>query len=114
MAANSDSMMLPVIGTSVIYKPLAGGAILFSTKDEVYFGLNAVGARVWQLLPPTCTRLDELLEELAASYPDIAPAQLRADVTDLLEQLAANSLVEPRPSNVFRGWSRVSLDTLAI
>ena len=51
------------------------------------------------------------------SQNDSSPAwaSLRADVADLLEQLAAHSLVEPRPSSVFRGWSRSSsIDTLSM
>ena len=44
---------LPVATAHVVYGPLSDGAVLFSTKDEVYFGLNQVGAQVWELLPPT-------------------------------------------------------------
>ena len=29
------------------------GAVLLHAGQEVYYGLNAVGARIWQLLPPS-------------------------------------------------------------
>ena len=45
--------MLPVPNPKVLFKSMSDGAVLFSTDNEVYFGLNSVGARVWELLPPS-------------------------------------------------------------
>jgi len=69
--------MLPVANPKVIYKALLDGeAVLFSTEEEVYFGLNEVGARVWELLPPATNSLDELCAALAVQYLDADPAWL--------------------------------------
>jgi hypothetical protein len=89
--------MLPVANPNVIFKALSDGAVLFSTEDEVYYGLNEVGARVWELLPPACATLDEMCAALAGTYPDVDEATIRADVAELLEDLLAHRLLTLRP-----------------
>ena len=67
--------------------------MLLHVEDEVYFGLNEVGCRVWQLLPPNSSDLSALVAALAAVYPDVSEAVLREDVTELLLQLEDAGLV---------------------
>jgi hypothetical protein len=88
--------MLPVASTDVIYRALGDGAVLFATTEEAYFGLNAVGAQVWELLPPVTTTLGELCEALRARYPEVHPETLRTDVEELLATLVRHGLVVPR------------------
>ena len=88
--------MLPVVNPKVIFKALSDGAVLFSTEDEVYFGLNEVGALVWQLLPPKLSTMDELCTAVAERYPDVEPSVIRQDVTELISELASHRLVFPR------------------
>ena len=88
--------LLPVAHPSVIYKSLADGAVLFSTSDEVYFGLNAVGARVWELLPPALATVDELCGALERQFPDVGADVIRADILELLADLSMHGLVVPR------------------
>jgi hypothetical protein len=85
--------MLPVVNPNVIFRSLPDGAVLFSTKDEVYFGLNPVAARVWELLPQTSGSMDELCATLALEYPEVAADALRRDVEELLRDLAEFGLV---------------------
>lgn len=91
--------MLPVANPKVIYKALSEGAVLLSTTDEVYFGLNEVGARVWEHLPPVLNTLDELCAEIGAAYPDTDPNTIRADVSELLAELTEYGLVIPNESH---------------
>ena len=84
--------MLPLPDTDVIYKELPEGGILFHCTDEVYFGLNPVGARVWELLPAAGS-VDALSAALATEYPDVHPDTVRADVAELLDTLATHGLV---------------------
>lgn len=87
--------ILPRPHPAVMFREVSDGAVLLQMEDEIYFGLNSVGARIWQLLPPKCVSLDELCAQLGATYPDVATDQLRADVTELLGQLQeAKLLVE--------------------
>ena len=91
--------MLPVANPNVIFKALLDGeAVLFSTEEEVYFGLNEVGARVWELLPPATNSFDELCAALSVQYPDADPAMIRADVTELIAELSRHRLVIPHGS----------------
>lgn len=87
--------MLPQAGPGVLFQSLPDGAVLLDTGSEVYFGLNPVGARIWQLLPPASRTLDELCAALAAHYPGVETARLQADVAALLDQLAFEGLVIP-------------------
>ena len=89
--------MLPSRNETVIYRSLSEGAVLFSLTDEVYFGLNAVAAEVWELLPPAHMSLDSLCAELAERHPEVPASELRADVIELLTSLQSFGLLVPAP-----------------
>lgn len=93
--AFSPDQPLPQPSPNAIFKELEEGGVLLSTTDEVYFGVNPVGARIWALLPPVTRTFGELCGELEKTYPG-APADLiRADAQEFLEALRASSLVVP-------------------
>jgi hypothetical protein len=96
MPSNSESMtiILPQPRTTVIYKDLPGGAILFCTSTEVYFSLNPIGAKIWKLLPPVCANEEEVVAQLSAEYPDINLGKISADVRRLLDELVGNGLAD--------------------
>ena len=83
---------LPVANAAVIFRELPDGAVLLSTETEIYFGLNEVGARIWQLLPPASASFLQLCERLALEYPDAPIETIRADVAELLEALLEQRL----------------------
>ena len=85
--------MLPVPDPAVIFRTLPDGAVLLHTATEVYYGLNAVGARVWELLPPSTHDLDDLCAQLAAEYPEADPLEIRSDVVELMTELREAGLV---------------------
>lgn len=89
--------MLPTANPSVIFQKLDDGAVLFSPETELYFGLNAVGALVWELLPPHTDSLDALCAVVADSYADVPASTIRTDVEELLEQLVAEGLARRAP-----------------
>ena len=95
MESATSAAVLPGHHGAVAFRTVSDGAILLHTEDEVYYGLNAVGVRVWQLLPES-PDLDGLCGALLLEYPDVAPAELRADVTELLDALGRAGLVVPR------------------
>jgi hypothetical protein len=100
--------MLPTRNEAVIYRTLSEGAVLFSLTDEVYFGLNAVAAEVWELLPPAHTSLDSLCAELAARHPEVSAAAIRDDVIELLASLKSLGLVLPVPESARHAPPRVA------
>lgn len=67
--------------------------MLLDLQNEVYFGLNSVGMRVWELLPPACADLGELVDRIRADYPEVPEETIYEDVTELLGALRENRLV---------------------
>lgn len=95
-AAPTETLdVLPTRNPKIIFKALATGAVLYSPQDEVYFGLNPVGVRVWELLPPANKHLDDVCRTLGSEYPDAPAEMIRADVEELLEELGKLGLVVP-------------------
>ena len=86
---------LPHPSPSAIFKELDEGGVLLSTSDEVYFGVNPVGARIWALLPPVLRTFGELCAKLEQQYPDAGSDRIRADAQEFLEALTASGLVVP-------------------
>jgi hypothetical protein len=84
---------LPHPASAAIFRRLPEGGVLFSTETEVYFGVGMVGARIWELLPPVTSTVEEMVEQLSAKYNDVPPSQIRADVERFLSELLSNGLV---------------------
>jgi len=85
---------LPVARPTVVFKEVPEGAILFCTATEVYYSLNHTGVRIWQLLPPVCTREEEIVTTLSRENPEVNLGTISADVRRLLEDLVRNGLAE--------------------
>jgi len=90
-----DSDRLPNPVPDVIHESLSDGAVLLVPADEVYFGLNEVGAVIWSLLPPATHTFADLCDKLCARYPEIARSTIEEDARELLDDLAAQRLVIP-------------------
>jgi hypothetical protein len=87
--------MLPRPKSSVVYRAMPDGGVLFSPTDETYFGLNQTGACIWENLAPVRSTIDEVCAEVTKRFPDAEPAVVREDVGRLLKDLAEGGLVEP-------------------
>jgi hypothetical protein len=73
---------------------LAGEAVILDLNSGVYFGLNEVGARVWNLVQePRSVR--EIRETILREY-DVEPGRWEVDLQALLRELAEAGLVEVR------------------
>lgn len=71
---------------------LSGEKVLMSLKDNVYYSLSPVGARIWELIQdPTVvqTVVDQLLEEYDTDRPTC-----ESDLCELLGEMAELGLVE--------------------
>jgi hypothetical protein len=84
---------LPNPVNGAVFKRLPEGGVLFSTETEVYFGVGIVGARIWELLPPVTSTVEEMVGILAAQYRDVSAAKIREDVDRFLQELQTNGLV---------------------
>ena len=90
----ASSSPLPRPATDVMFQQFDDGAVLFSASQEVYFGLNTVGATVWNLLPGAAD-LTGLCDAVAERHPGADAATIRRDVRALLADLEREGLVVP-------------------
>ncbi len=88
---NLREQSLVVAAKDQVSCDLAGEAAILGLRDGVYYGLDLVGARVWNLIqePTTFAALrDALLGEF-----EVDAANLESDLRELLEQLSKHGLV---------------------
>ena len=86
-----DDTTLYTADPEVISTTTGDDLVLLSLKMESYYGLNAVGARIWELLQQGGS-VATLCEVLRGEYP-IEEDELRADIRALMQDLAQNSLL---------------------
>ncbi len=80
------------VADDVLARELDGESVLLDLKRGTYFGLNAVGTRMWTLLAEH-GQVRAAYATLSAEY-DVAPEQLQHDLLALVENLSAEQLVE--------------------
>jgi hypothetical protein len=79
---------------SVICRELSGETVLLNLVSGVYYGLDSVGTRVWQLLVEGRT-IAGVCETMLQEY-DVAPDVLQDDVVRLVGELRERGIVTPR------------------
>jgi coenzyme PQQ synthesis protein D (PqqD) len=75
----------------VVFRELDGEAVILNLQTGVYFGLDAVGTRIWQL----CQQHDVLQsvwEALQREFDESADV-LQADLLSLLGELSGHGLI---------------------
>jgi len=76
----------------VIWRNLQGESVLLDMKSGVYFGLDAVGTRIWTLLQSQHD-LRAVLEELLREY-EVSEEKCSRDLIDLVNAMAEKGLVQ--------------------
>ena len=79
------------LSEDVLFQELQGSAVLLDLKTGVYFGLDRVGTRIWQLLgerPNVAQDVEAMMSEF-----DVAAERCAADVIALVRQLEEQGLV---------------------
>ncbi|MFC3100221.1 PqqD family protein [Altererythrobacter lauratis] len=83
LSASEDAVAREVGGELVLMHPASG----------TYFGLNPVGARIWQLIEDEPRSLASLCEVIAAEF-DAPVDVIEQDLAALAGDLAAHNLIE--------------------
>lgn len=80
----------------VLFRNLAGEAVLVGLGSSCYFGLDEVGTRIWELV----TQHEALARVLAAVVEefDVPAARAEADLLRLVGELVAQGLVVVDPA----------------
>jgi len=79
------------VADNVVFRSLADESVLLNLDTGTYFGLDAVGTRLWNLVAEhgsTSLAIDTLLAEY-----DVDAPRLQNDVTALIDQLLAKRLL---------------------
>ena len=80
------------LSDDVVFRELEGEAVLLNLASGMYFGLDAIGTRVWQLLAEHQTLqavFDHMLQEFEVDDPT-----LRSDLVALVDRLMEHGLVQ--------------------
>jgi hypothetical protein len=90
--------MRVVVPANVLIRRLEGESVLLNLDSERYFGLDATGTRMWELVtsqPCIASALEKLQEEY-----EVEPEILRGHLTELLGRLVENGLLQVLPADV--------------
>jgi hypothetical protein len=74
----------------VLHQRVRGEAVLLDLVGENYYGLNEVGARIWELLDADLTLLQ--IADMIAAEHDAEPARVQGDLRALADRLVEAGL----------------------
>ena len=77
----------------VLFQEVGGETVLLDLDTERYFGLDAVGTRVWALINEGMA-VGEVINNLLEEY-EVDRASLESDVEELLGSLREAGLITP-------------------
>ena len=80
--------MLP----DILSQNVRGETVLLDLNGESYFGLDAVGTRIWQLLQEH-SDLQKIYDSMLEEY-DVEGEQLEKDIDELITKLVEAGLVD--------------------
>ncbi|WP_162291002.1 PqqD family protein [Erythrobacter colymbi] len=81
------------ISDQAIANAVADETVILHLGNGTYYGLDPIGARLWDALQAGETPAS-ICPAVLDAY-DVEEAQLQADLRDLLGDLVANDLIEP-------------------
>ena len=80
------------IPDDVMFRILGDEAVILNVASGVYFGLDAIGTRMWQLMSEHGST-DNVVETMLNEY-EVEEGQLRRDLDNLIQQLSEKGLVK--------------------
>lgn len=90
MEINTEQVF--TLSPDVLFQEVSGEMVLLDMASENYFGLDKIGARIWQFLSDK-NSLGELIDNLESEY-EVDRVTLKNDVADLLEALIEAGLIK--------------------
>jgi len=79
------------VSKDVVFRDLSGEAVLLNLATGTYFGLNEVGARMWNLLLEQGTT-EKVIEKMQDEY-EVDRERISQDLQGLVENLREKGLV---------------------
>ena len=90
---NETKMVIPA---QVMARQVGDETVILDLASGMYFGLDPVGAKIWQLLSDG-HQIDAVVTALHGEY-DVPEERLRQDVDSLVNELVSRGLIEFSPS----------------
>jgi hypothetical protein len=67
-------------------------AVILNLRDGIYYGLNPVGARIWNLLQET-RKVSDIRDLIIEEY-EVDPQRGEQDLLEILQEMSARGLIE--------------------
>lgn len=80
------------VSKNYVYCKVEDELVLLGMDDGVYYGLNPVGAFIWEKINEPIT-INELREAILEEY-DVGKDECEGDLFDLLEELADKGMID--------------------
>ena len=75
-----------------ISKDLGKEGVILGLKKSMYYGLNAVGMRIWNLISEP-RKIGDVLEIILEEY-DVEASRCESDLLELFQNLSAEGLIQ--------------------
>ncbi len=92
MAISTDNVV--VASEEHVSAELDSESVILSLKNGTYYGLDPLGAHIWELIQKPRQVL-EVRDEILSAY-DVTAKQCETDLIALLDQLESEGLIEVR------------------
>jgi hypothetical protein len=92
IALSISSSSVIVVAQDQVACELAGEAVILNLRNGIYFGLDPVGARIWELIQ-TPLSVAEIRDALLAEY-EVEATRCEQDLIALLEDMVQHDLIE--------------------
>jgi len=80
------------VSKDVVTREVGGELVLLDLNSGQYFGLDAVGCRIWELLAQAPRNLSELCDQIEREF-DAPRDRIEADIIALARQLQDQELI---------------------
>ncbi len=88
-----DSSMI-IATKEQVSSDLMGEAVILNLSSGIYYGLNEIGAYIWNTLQQP-TQVSDIQQAVLAEY-EVEPERCKQELVALLEDLAIAGLIEVR------------------
>lgn len=92
MTHNVTGQSIVVAAKDQVSSDVGGEAVILNMQNGVYYGLDPVGARIWNLVQQP-KRVADLRDAVVSEF-DVEPARCETDLIELLQNLLTEGLIE--------------------
>jgi hypothetical protein len=83
------------VAPDIVFREVDGEAVILNLDSGLYFGLDQVGTRIWQLIQEHGS-LQKVFETMCEEF-DVGSDTLERDLLGLMDELCAKGLVRASP-----------------